>query len=46
MAQNETVEYTPPPTIKAFIKHHVMGELFYDWIIGPVGSMARALPAW
>ena len=38
MAQNETVEYTPPPTIKAFIKHHVMGELFYDWIIGPVGS--------
>lgn len=30
--------YTPPKTIKAFIKDHVLSDLFYDWIIGPVGS--------
>lgn len=33
-----SVEYTPPPTIKRFIKDYKPGELFYDWIIGPVGS--------
>lgn len=32
------IEYTPPPTIKEFIKAHTMGELFYHWIVGPVGS--------
>jgi hypothetical protein len=32
------IDYTPPPTIKRFIRNHTMGELFYDWIIGPVGS--------
>ena len=32
------IEYTPPPTIKAFIRSHTMGALFYDWIVGPVGS--------
>jgi len=32
------IDYTPPPTIKAFIKDHKPGELFYDWIVGPVGS--------
>ena len=33
-----TINYTPPPTVKEFIKHHKKGELFTDWIIGPVGS--------
>ena len=33
-----TLNYTPPPTIKAFIKDHRKGELFYSWIVGPVGS--------
>ena len=32
------IDYTPPPTIKNFILSHKMGELFYDWIVGPVGS--------
>lgn len=33
-----TIQYTPPPTLKRFIKDHLPGELFYDWIVGPVGS--------
>lgn len=33
-----TINYTPPSTIKAYIKDYRPGELFYDWIIGPVGS--------
>jgi len=33
-----TVQYTPPPTVKDFIKHYKPGELFLDWIVGPVGS--------
>ena len=33
-----TINYTPPPTISRFIKDHLPGELFYDWIVGPVGS--------
>lgn len=33
-----TLQYTPPPTVKAFIKHYTPGELFLDWIVGPVGS--------
>jgi hypothetical protein len=32
------INYTPPPTISRFIKDHLPGELFYDWVIGPVGS--------
>jgi hypothetical protein len=32
------VSYTPPPTVKEFIKHYTPGELFLDWIVGPVGS--------
>lgn len=32
------INYTPPPTISRFIKDHLPGELFYDWIVGPVGS--------
>ena len=34
----EKVVYTPPPTIKTFIKHYLPSELFYCWIVGPVGS--------
>lgn len=33
-----TIQYTPPRTVKDFIKHFTPGELFLDWIVGPVGS--------
>ncbi len=33
-----TLEYTPPKVVKDFIKHYTPGELFLDWIVGPVGS--------
>ena len=33
-----TIQYTPPPTIRDFIKDYRPAELFYDWIVGPVGS--------
>lgn len=33
-----TIQYTPPPTLKQFIKDYKPGELFYDWVVGPVGS--------
>lgn len=33
-----TLQYTPPPTVRDFIKHYLPGELFFDFIIGPVGS--------
>src|SRR5688572_15793920 len=32
------IDYTPPDTVGRFIKDHLPGELFYDWIVGPVGS--------
>lgn len=32
------INYTPSRTIAEFIKDHRKGELFYDWIVGPVGS--------
>lgn len=32
------INYTPPETVGYFIKDHLPGELFYDWIVGPVGS--------
>lgn len=32
------LEYSAPPTISQFIKDHIPGGLFYDWIVGPVGS--------
>ena len=35
---SQQIVYTPPPTLKEFIKDHRKGELFYDWIVGPVGS--------
>ena len=34
----EKVVYTPPLTVNKFIRHHQPGELFYSWIVGPVGS--------
>lgn len=34
----QAINYTPPDTISKFIKDYLPGELFYDWIIGPVGS--------
>lgn len=34
----EVINYTPPPTLREFIKDHRKGELFYDWVVGPVGS--------
>ena len=32
------IDYRPPPTIRAFIKDHRIGGLFYSFITGPVGS--------
>jgi hypothetical protein len=32
------IQYTPPPTVEKFILDYKPGELFYDWIVGPVGS--------
>lgn len=37
-ATKEKIDYTPPPTIREFIKDYREAELFYDWIVGPVGS--------
>lgn len=34
----QTLNYTPPPTISKFIKDFLIRQLFYSWIIGPVGS--------
>lgn len=37
MAAN-VIDYTPPPTIREYIRDYKPGALFYDWIVGPVGS--------
>lgn len=34
----DVINYKPAPTIKAFILDYRPGALFYDWIVGPVGS--------
>jgi hypothetical protein len=34
----QILDYYPPLTIKEFIKDYRVGELFYSWIVGPVGS--------
>lgn len=34
----DVLDYRPAPTIKEFIKTYRKGELFYNWIVGPVGS--------
>lgn len=38
MVKLPAINYTPPTTIREFIKDHQPGELFYDWVVGPVGS--------
>ena len=30
--------FTPPPVAKEFVASYLPGELFYDWISGPVGG--------
>jgi len=32
------IPYKPPPTVREFILDYAPGRLFYDWIVGPVGS--------
>lgn len=32
------INYNPPPTVREFIKDYIPGKLFYDFIVGPVGS--------
>lgn len=34
----QTIQYTPPETLSRFIKDYLPGELFHDWVVGPVGS--------
>ena len=34
----DTITYTPPPTVKSFIMDYRPGELFYSFIVGPLGS--------
>ena len=33
-----SIQYNPPKTLKEFIKDHKQNDLFYDWIVGPIGS--------
>lgn len=35
---SNSIVYTPPPTLREFIKDYRPGELFYNWVLGPVGS--------
>lgn len=34
----EVINYTPPTTVRGFIKEYIPGQLSYSWIVGPVGS--------
>ena len=34
----EVINYEPAPTINEFIKSYRPRELFYDWLVGPVGG--------
>lgn len=38
MSNVHNIQYTPAPTIARFIADYTPGKLFFDWIIGPVGS--------
>ena len=38
LPKKQVIDYKPPPTIKEFIRDYRSAELFYDWIVGPVGS--------
>lgn len=32
------INYAPSKTVKEFIKHYIPGKLFYNYIVGPIGS--------
>lgn len=34
----DKIDYSPPAVLKEFIKDYKPGTLFYDWVVGPVGS--------
>lgn len=34
-----SIVYSPPPTLKRFIRHYLPGQLFYSWVLGPVGCL-------
>lgn len=36
---NHLVSYTPPATVRDFIRDYTPGELFFNWILGPVGCL-------
>lgn len=38
MSSLNAIDYFPAPTVKSFIKDYTPSKLFYDWIVGPVGS--------
>ena len=38
MSSHNAIDYYPAPTIKAFIRDYTPHKLFFDWIVGPVGS--------
>lgn len=38
MSAHNTIDYKPAPTVRDFIVDYTPGKLFYDWIVGPVGS--------
>jgi hypothetical protein len=38
MSSHNAIDYFPAPTIKAFIRDYTPHKLFFDWIVGPVGS--------
>lgn len=33
-----TIEYTPPPVLREFVASRQSGSLFYDFVVGPIGS--------
>lgn len=39
MSTPVVIDYKPPPTVKEFIRDFKPGQLFYDWIVGPVGCL-------
>lgn len=36
---NHLVSYTPPATVRDFIRDYTPSELFFNWILGPVGCL-------
>lgn len=33
------LKFDPPPILKEFVASYVQGDLFYDWVCGPVGCL-------